>query len=232
MLVYGPTGVGKTTISAYVPIVQIHRQNELDKSFVFVVIDGDGGFSYERMEQIAGKDWPAIKDQILYRECVDFGDQHKLLAAGPGGSPSELEKELKSKGLKPALIVFDPFVSAYRGIVNRADQKFKAVTIQQYAAKLDLQLQTMRSMAVRDKFPLIITSWPSSPVGAAMAKEGDTPNETPFIGGRALGFLPKIIVELKSIKFGDGSRLAILFKHRSRLAGTAARFKITEEGVI
>jgi len=231
LLLFGSQGVGNTTLANYIPMVEIYRQNKLEDNEVFVSIDGDGGYSFERAEQIAGKDWADIRARLIYRECVDFSDQHDLLASGPGGSPSMLEKELKDKGLKPALVTFDPFTFAYHGIVTRTDQKHKTAVIQQYAGKLELQLQSMRGMGVRNKCPVIVTTWPSSPIGAALAKEDTAPNEQPFIGGRALGFLPKVIVELKPIKFGDGSRLAVLFKHRSRPTGAYVKFKLTDTGV-
>ena len=231
MLLFGPQGVGKTTLAGYIPMTEIHRQNELDDNDVYVFVDGDGGYSFERAAQVAGKDWSAIKDRLVYKEVVDFGNQHDLLATGPGGSPSKLEKELIDAGQKPALIVFDPLTAAYRGIVTRTDQTHKAAVIQQYAGKLDLQLQSMRGMGVRNKCPVIVTTWPSSPVGAALAKEGGIQNETPFVGGRALGFYPKLILEIKAIKFGDGARLAVLFKHRSRPVGTVAKFKLVDDGV-
>ena len=232
MLIFGPQNVGKTTLAGYVPITAIYLQNELADNEVFVFIDGDGGFSFERFEQIAGKAYEDLKARLIYRECVDFSDQHNLLATGPGGSPSMLEKELKDKELKPALIVFDPFTAAYRGIVTRTDQTHKASTIQQYAGKLDLQLQSMRGMGVHNKCPVIVTTWPSSPVGAALAKEGTVQNETPFVGGRALGFYPKVIIELKPMKFGSGERVAVLFKHRSRPVGAAVKFRLVDEGIM
>ena len=231
LMFFGRQGVGKTTLAGYVPMTEIYRQNKLEDNEVFVFIDGDGGFSFERFEQVAGKDYSDVKARLEYRECVDFNDQHELLASGPGGSPSKLEKDLIDRGLKPALIVMDPFTFAYHGIVTRTDQKHKAAVIQQYAGKLELQLQAMRGIGVRNKCPVIITTWPSSPIGAALADEKTSPNEQPFIGGRALGFLPKIIVELKGIKFGDGSRMAVLFKHRSRPVGAFAKFKLVDQGV-
>lgn len=232
MLIYGPQNVGKTTLAGYIPIVEIYRQNELEDGHVFIFLDGDGGFSFERFGQIAGKDYDDIKARLIYRETVDFGDQHDLLATGPGGSPSKLEKELIDKGLKPALITFDPFSAAYRGIVTRTDQTHKASTIQQYAGKLDLQLQSMRGMGVHNKCPVIVTTWPSSPVGAALAKEGTIQNEIPFVGGRALGFYPKVIIEIKPMKFGSGERVAVLFKHRSRPVGAAVKFRLVDEGIL
>lgn len=232
LMFFGPQGVGKTTLAGYVSMTEIYRQNKLKDNVVFIFIDGDGGFSFERAEQVAGKDWNDIKARLVYRECVDFNDQHELLATGPGGSLSKLEKELIDKGLKPALVAMDPFTFAYHGIVTRTDQKHKAAVIQQYAGKLELQLQSMRGIGVRNKCPIIVTTWPSSPIGAALAKDTTVHNEQPFIGGRALGFLPKVIVELKSIKFGDGSRLAVLFKHRSRPVGQVAKFRLVDDGIL
>src|SRR5207245_10412629 len=124
-----------------------------------------------------------------------------------------------------------PFSSSDHRNVPRTEQKHKPATIQQYAAKLELQLQSMRGLGVHNKCPIIVTTWPSSPIGAALANEKTAANEQPFIGGRALGFLPKVIVELKPIKFGDGSRLAVLFKHRSRPTGAYAKFKIVDGGI-
>jgi len=55
--------------------------------------------------------------------------------------------------------------------------------------------------------------------------------EIPMIGGRAFGYLPKIIVELRIPNEGEPIREAYLFKARGMPAGKSVQFKLCDSGI-
>jgi len=228
--VYGPTKAGKTTLSAYVPIGQIYKtimekSRSVPSKGRFFVVDGDGGFDFERAEQIwrgIGIENPEdVFNRLSYWQPTEFKEQHNVITV-------DIKQEIKKKGYIPLFIAADPLIAIYRGIVLRTSHKFRMVTIGDYTGKLDLQLVTLRHLAVKYNIPVVVSSWPGSPAGQAM---GGPKGETPVIGGRAFGFMPKLMVELRIPKDGSLVREAFLYKHRSKPEGRSCYFKLTENGV-
>ena len=238
---FGPTGSGKTTLSVYSPIASIYKAEKanLTDKHKFFVIDGDGGFDAERATacwEANGLDPDKVMKYVQTWEPTDFAEQHKIFSGGRGNVPGELETFINKEGYKPLLIAADPMVAIYRGIVMRTDSAMRAVVLGSYTAKLDLQMATMKQLSKTTNCPSIITSWPSSPIGAAMSKETtNVSGEVPILGGRSFGFIPKIIVELRIERDRATEqvtkRTAILFKHRARKAGTSCNYSITDKGV-
>ena len=222
-MLYGETSTAKTTLGAYQPTVSIAKTYELEKSDRFIIVDCDGGFDKERVKQIWKANKLDEKDMVAHLEYfqpTDFAEQHKLI--------TEMEKKVKDGKWSPKLIVCDSMTSIYRGIVLRTDQKYKASTSGIYTGKLDLQLSVMRSIAVNHDCPAIITTWPVSPISAAM---GTIP-EQDFIGGRAYGFLPKCILKVEMV--ADPSpvlRKVVLKKHRSKRPGDSCLIEICDAGI-
>lgn len=236
---FGPTGSGKTTLAIYTPIANIYKAEKanLTDKHKFFIIDGDGGFDIDRATDC----WEAnglkandIAKHLITWEPTEFSDQHKIFSGGKGGALGELETMISEEKCIPLLITADPMVAHYRGIVMRTDMSVRAMVLGNYTAKLDLQVSHMRQLAKSYNCPSIMTSWPASPVGAAMAKDGPG-GEIPIIGGRAFGFFPKITVELRAkrdkVTEQFTERTAILFKHRSRPVGTSCNYTITDKGV-
>lgn len=223
---YGYSQTGKTTLSAYLPILEISRQNELPKNGIFIVFDGDEGFSHTRLKQILfenGFSEEKVEDVInrlwLFKP-VEFREQHDLA--------QELRKKLKENKKVPILISADAITAVYRGIVLRSSMQHRAKTIGIYQGKLDLQLNEMRRLAVRNECPFLVTTWRQSPLGMALGA-----NEPEFdgIGGRLFYFFPKIIVRLDQPKRGNSERLAILVKHRDKKEGLSRRFRMVDSGI-
>mgnify|MGYP000288810421 CR=1 FL=1 len=192
-LVYGPTGSGKTTLSTYIPICRIakdlvERLGELPEEARFIVMSTDAGYSEERARQIwdlNGLDAGEVERHVVYVEFTEFSEQHDYI--------KKLEKTIAEEGWKPVLLTLDPAVAIYRGQILRTDMKFRASVIGLLTGKLDLQMSILRRLAVIHDCPCFVTSWPPSPIGEAM---GGSPPETPVIGGRQMGYLSKIILEL------------------------------------
>ncbi|RLJ03518.1 MAG: hypothetical protein DRP11_00560 [Candidatus Aenigmatarchaeota archaeon] len=223
MMFYGETGSGKTTLAAYVPTTRIAiERKKLESNEKFIVIDGDGGFDMWRAEQIwknNGLEPDVMAEHLEYVEVESFDDQHQTV--------KKLPETIEKRQIKPLLIVCDPMTAFYRGIILRTDMRHRATVIGQYTGKLDLQLTTLRYLTVKYKVPVIITTWPSSPVGKAFGAE----SEVPFIGGRAFGFFPKLIVELSVVERGRPVRRAYLWKAKGLPAGKTVEFKLSDKGV-
>ena len=227
-LVYGPTGSGKTTLSTYIPVCRIAKDlieklGELPEEARFIVMSTDAGYSEERARQIwnlNGLDAEEVERHVVYVEFTEFHEQHDYI--------KNLEKTIEEKGWKPLLLTLDPAVAIYRGQILRTDLKHRASVIGLLTGKLDLQISILRRLAVIHDCPCFVTSWPPSPIGEAM---GGSPPETPVIGGRQMGYLSKIIMELSIPSEGLPDREVLLVKHRSRPVGGKVKFKLCDEGI-
>ena len=125
-------------------------------------------------------------------------------------------------------------VAIYAGIIERTVPAMKMVTSQSYGGKLALQLQEARKLIVEHDAFCCISSWPKSEAGKAFIKDAPTDNdeESPVIGGRQMGLLPKVIVRLGVLNREKGIRAAWTFKHRSLPAGRVCVFKMTDRGIV
>lgn len=107
-LFYGKTGVGKTTLSCYIPITRISSYflnilGEIPKEARFIVMDGDGGFAVERLMEILENNQLPVKeilDRIVCVEFTTFGEQHSFIC-GPRKKEEEEEEEVKEEKVLP-----------------------------------------------------------------------------------------------------------------------------------
>jgi RecA/RadA recombinase len=226
-LIFGETASGKTTLAAYIPITRItlelkQKLGEIPEEGKFIVIDGDGGFDSDRFKQILetnGISYSEVLKHLIYSEVTEFDKQHNIV--------KELSGRIEKEGIKPLFIAFDPMTAIYRGIILRTDMKYRASVISTYTGKLDLQLSTLRHLSVVYDIPVIVTTWPSSPVGEAFGVK----SEIPFIGGRQMGFLPKMILKLSIVREGYPEREAYLWKSKTLTSGRKCYFKLSDKGI-
>lgn len=223
MSYYGYSAVGKTTLAAYIPILETLKQNVVPKDGIFCIIDCDSGFSLARLGQILkanGVDPKSIEDKLWYFNPTSFAQQHDVTR--------KLNKEFEENGKVPLLIVNDAMTAIYRQIVLTAAPAHRAATMGTYTGKLNLQLNDMRKLAVKHKCPFIVTTWKSSPLGAALGADP----EADLIGGRAFVFLPKVIVRLEAPRgIERPHRHAVLKKHREKPGGLFAKFQLADAGI-
>ena len=232
----GPTGSGKTTLCAYEPIIRITQfytktKGNLPENSIFIVIDTDGGFDWERLEQICEVNqisYERIERHIEYQNPQEFDEQHKYIT-------EQLKGVAENK--KVLLISLDPAIAIYRGIILRTPMQHRAKTIGLYTGKLDLQLQILRFYAQKKGAIATVSTWPTSEVAEAFGQE----TELPFIGGRQMGFLPKTIILIDKYRYYDSRtrkyekhptlRVATIYKHRAKPAGLTTIFELWDGGV-
>jgi len=209
---YGPAGAGKTTLSCYVPIARISKflldaAGRLPENGRFVVMDGDGGFALERLQQVceaSGVPFGEVRERLVHVEFTTFSEQHAFVCGKRGAEREEGEEEprrevppsirrtveevsrrglegwLEERGLVPLSISFDPMTAIYRGLLLRTPLASRAAAMQPYSGKLDLQLATLRRLGVVFSCPVFVTTWPVSPLGRAMtAKAAERGRELP-----------------------------------------------------
>lgn len=247
-MIFGETATGKTTLAAYVPIVRIALETKQKTGSIpgkFIVVDGDGGFDWERLQQIAennGLKFDELAGNIMYWEVTEFDEQHELLA-------KTIPKIISEGKMKLLLITVDPLTAIYRGIILRTPLEHRLSTISIYTGKLDLQLATLRHLGVKHGIPVFVTTWSTSRAGDAMratlaaklAKEYGVSieeamklvpgMETEFIGGRQMGFLPKLILKLSTVKHGSPERVITLWKARGSPSGVSIKIKLSDRGI-
>jgi len=227
-MIYGPTASGKTTLSTYIPSMRIAKEikekvGELPEPAKFIVMSTDAGFSIERARQIwelNGLDPSEMENHLVYKEFTEFDEQHQYI--------KDLEKTIEENGWKPLLIVLDPLIALYRGIILRTEMKYRASVISIYTGKMDLQMAVLRRIANLYDAVCMITSWPPSPVGESLS---GSPPESPVIGGRQTAFLSKVMLELSIPQEGSTEREATLIKHRAKPVGAKVRFKLCDAGI-
>mgnify|MGYP001582120334 CR=1 FL=1 len=177
--VYGPAGSGKTNI-AVLAAVAVSR---LGKKTVY--IDTEGGFSIERVKQIAN-DSPDIIKHILFLRPTTFTEQKKAVEG------------LANIDGKVGLIIVDSISMLYR-LEMGGDDVFDV------NRALGKQLAGLISIAAKRSIPILLTNQVYSAF--------DERNKVSMVGGDLLRYGSKCLVELQITP--DNKRRAILRKHPS-----------------
>ena len=71
LIFWGPPGSGKTNFCILVSCSQAKKKNKV------IYIDTEGGFSSERVKQMAGEGYEEVLGNILLMEPTDFDEQKK-----------------------------------------------------------------------------------------------------------------------------------------------------------
>lgn len=215
--IYGPAGSGKTNFCLLAAINQAKKQNKV------IYIDTEGGFSVERVKQIAGEDYEEVLKNILLLKPTTFQEQqisfYKLL------------KELKNE--KISLIVIDGMAMLYRLELAEAKQekelneKKEIGKIREINSKLAEQMRILAEIARKKQIPVIVTNQVYSEFLSEEEFRAGKERNVSMVGGDILKYWSKCIIELKLEK---GKRKALLRKHRS-LPEKELQFDIVEKGV-
>lgn len=200
--VYGPPGSGKTTTCLLAAMSAALSKDSKDKKVVF--IDTEGGFSTERLQQLAGNQADAKKalERVMLLKATSFTEQKKYLetlAGQIGENP------------KISIIICDTISSLYR--IERGDDNAAL------NRELGKQLSTLLTIARTKEIPVIVTT----PVYADFTDK----TRIKMVGGDILKYSSKCLIELKTNP--NGTRTAILMKHRS-IPEKEITFVIREKG--
>ena len=193
---FGGPGTGKTNVCL------ISTLECIKKGGIVVYIDSEGGFSAERVKQLAGLKAEDAFNKIKLLEPKTFQEQAKII------------RELKN--IETDLIVLDSAVALYR--LEYSDPK---IEILEANRELSKQLALLSTFARESGIPVLIT--------AHTFKNWDT-GENDIVGGDSIKYWSKSMVFLeKTSKMGE--RKATVVKHRSIPEGKETKFLIVEDGI-
>jgi len=210
--IYGPAGSGKTNFCLLASVSQAKKGNKV------IFIDTEGGFSVERIKQIAGEDYEKLLENIILIKPTNFQEQEQAFA--------ELLKQLTK--IKIGLIIVDGMTMLYRLELAEARQDKNAEQkIHDINSKLAREMRILAEIARKKNIPVIVTNQVYSEFLSEDELRAGKEKQVSMVGGDILKYWSKCIIELKLEK---GKKKAILRKHRS-LREKELNFEIYEKGI-
>jgi len=207
----GPPGCGKTNFAILAACSQAKKGNKV------LFMDTEGGFSIERIKQIAGENYKDILKNIILIEPTSFEDQKKVF--------QKILEQVKKEHI--SLLIVDGMAMLYRLELGDAIKTKEASNIQSVNREVATQMRILAEIARKQKIPVIITNQ----VYSGFLSEEDWKNKVErqvnIVGGDLMKYWSKCIIELKN---NNGKRKAVLLKHRS-LPEKEFGFVIKNEGV-
>ncbi len=197
-VIYGGPGTGKTNWCMLAAVSQAKKDNKI------IFIDTEGGFSVERLKQLASEDHEKLLKNIFLLKPTSFAEQQEAF--------KKLEEHLKQE---VSLIIVDSMTILYR--LEFAAAKEKDISaVQKINSELVRQIKTLAQISRKKNIPIIITNqvyrW----------EETDK-----MVGGDIIHYWGKCLIELTHNK---GKRTAYLRKHRS-LPEKEMDFQISNTGI-
>lgn len=209
--IYGPGGSGKTNFCILVAVSQAKKGNKV------IYIDTEGGFSIDRIKQIAGEEHEKVLQNIFLLKPTSFKEQIQAF--------EQLNKQLKSGNI--SLIIVDSIAMLYRLELGDAIQSKEDEQIRQVNRELAEQLRDLNEIARKQQIPVIVTN---QVYGEFMSEDdfkAGKERRVAMVGGDLLKYWSKCIMELKNQK---GKRTLVLKKHRS-LPEKELEFEIINLGI-
>jgi DNA repair protein RadB len=200
-VIYGASGTGKTNFCLMAAVSQAKKGNKV------IFMDTEGGFSVERVKQLAGENTGEVLKNILLLKPTNFAEQKRAF--------EELLKNLKDE---ISLIVVDGMTILYRLDFAEARNKERKddSEMRRINSELARQLRALAEIARKRNIPVIVTN--------QVYKWDDSMK---MVGGDILKYWGKCLIELAN---ENGKRTAYLRKHRS-LPEKEIEFEIRNEGV-
>ena len=200
--IYGPAGSGKTVLCL------LCSMNIARAGKKVVYVDTEGGFSLERLRQIAShisQDYKKILDNIIFLRPTSFAEQQK-----------SFEKLRDIVNDKIGLIVVDTVAMLYRLELGKSED------VQEVNRELGRQISYLTEIARKKNIPILITN--------QVYTNFDDRDKVNIVGGDILKYGSKCLIELQITP--NGNRRCILKKHRSLQAEKEIICKIVEGGII
>lgn len=196
--IYGPAGSGKSNL-CIITAVEVARTGKK-----VVYIDTEGGFSVERMKQIAPDDYRELLDNMIFLKPMNFQEQRNAF----GKLSSLVDDSVGS-------IIVDTISMLYRLEIGKTDDV--------YTVNKDLggQLSYLNEIARRKNIPVIVTN--------QVYSSFEERENVRMVGGDILKYQSKCWIELQKAR--KGIRRAILKKHRSIAEDREAVFNIVNSGI-
>jgi len=200
--IYGPAGSGKTVLCLLCSINVARNGKKV------VYVDSEGGFSLERLKQIASHishDYKKLLDKIIFLKPTSFAEQKK-----------SFEKLKDIVNDKIGLIVVDTIAMLYRLELGKSEDA------QEVNRELGRQISYLTEIARKKNIAVLITN--------QVYADFDNRDKVNIVGGDILKYGSKCLIELQITP--NGNRRLILKKHRSLKPEQELIFKIVEGGII
>jgi len=200
--IYGPAGSGKTILCLLCAI------NVAKSGKKVVYVDSEGGFSLERLKQIAAhiyQDYRKLLDSIIFLKPTSFAEQKK-----------SFEKLKDIVNDKIGLIVVDTIAMLYRLELGKSED------IHNVNLELGKQIAYLTEIARKKEIPVLVTN--------QVYSDFDNKDKVNIVGGDILKYGSKCLIELQITP--NSNRRAIVRKHRSLESEKELIFKIVEGGII
>lgn len=211
-MIVGPAGSGKTNFTTLAACSQAKKGNKV------IFIDTEGGFSVERVKQIAGENPEEILKNIFLLNPTSFQEQKK--------SFSELLSQLKKETI--SLIVVDGMATLYRLELGEAIKSEDEREIAGVNRNIAGQMRVLSEISRKKDIPIIITNQVYSGFLTEEEMKKGVEKKVNFVGGDLLKYWSKCIIELRN---DNRKRKAVLIKHRS-LPEKEFGFEIKNEGIL
>jgi len=208
---YGPGGSGKTNLCILVAVSQAKKGNKV------IYIDTEGGFSIDRVKQLAEQETEKVLQNIFLLKPTSFQEQIEAFEA--------LNKQLKQDNV--SLIVVDSIAMLYRLELGDAIQSGEDNKIKEVNRKLAEQLRDLNEIARKQQIPVIVTNQVYSEFLSDEDFKQGKQRSVAMVGGDLLKYWSKCIIELKNQR---GKRTLLLKKHRS-LPEKEIEFEIINSGI-
>lgn len=195
--IYGPAGSGKTNL-LILATVNTARNNKK-----VIYIDTEGGFSVERLKQIAF-DYEKIMEKLVFLRPATFEEQKKAF-----------EKLRDLIDNKVGLIIVDTIAMLYRLELGKSEDVYNV------NSELGRQLSYLSEIARKKNIPVLLAN--------QVYSNFENKNEVNMVGGDLLKYSSKCLIELQVTP--SRNRKVILRKHRSIAEEKNAVFKITKTGM-
>jgi len=210
-MIAGPPGSGKTNFCILVSCSQAKKKNKV------IYIDTEGGFSSERVKQMAGEGYEEVLGNILLMEPTDFDEQKKDFL--------KLLELIKKENV--SLIIIDGMAMHYRlelgdAIKVKDDEKIRNVN-----RDLARQMKILSEISRRYNIPVIITNQVYADFLSKEDFEKGVERGVNLVGGDLMKYWCKCIIETRN---QGNKKKAILQKHRS-LPIKEINFEIRNEGI-
>jgi len=212
-MIVGPPGSGKTNFVILAATSQAKKGNKV------LFIDTEGGFSPERVKQIAKEDYEKILENIFLIEIRNFDEQKETI--------KDLEKQLQKNNFD--LIIIDGMAMLYRLELSQASYEEKdKEKVKRINKDIVEEMKNLSEIARRGKISILITNQVYQDFLSKEELEKGVEKETYIVGGDLFQYWSKCIIELKNER---GKRKAFLLKHRS-LPEKEITFEIKNEGIV
>ena len=210
-MIAGPPASGKTNFVLLASCSQAKKGNRV------IFVDTEGGFSPERVEQIAGESYEEIMKNILILNPTNFEEQKKVFV--------NLLKTVKKEHAN--LIIVDGMAMLYRLELGDAIQDKDDEQVRKVNREVANQMRILAEISRKQEISILISNQVYTEfLSDEDKKKGIKPNAN-LVGGDLFKYWSKAIIELKNDR---GKREAILLKNRS-LPIKKMGFEIKDKGV-